>query len=147
MKYDEEKHCYICPENKELPIKQVYPGKYNDRIIYYTHECSKCPSRKICLTDKMTGKIITDYTSDAKQLQAAIFETPYGKKQYAKRMPMVEPRFAYNKYTLHYRQYHLLGLENAKKQQTFMATAQNIVKIHNIELKERENYTKIIELT
>ena len=147
MKYDEEKHCYICPENKELPIKQVYPGKYNDRIIYYTSECSKCPSRTICLTDKMTGKIITDYTSDAKQLQAAIFETPHGQKQYKKRMPMVEPRFAYNKYTLHYRQYHLLGLENAKKQQTLMATAQNIVKIHNIELKEQENYTKIIELT
>jgi hypothetical protein len=95
----------------------------------------------------MTGKIITDYTSDAKELQAAIFETPYGQKQYKKRMPMVEPRFAYNKYTLHYRQYHLLGLENARKQQTLMATAQNIIKIHNIEQKEQENTTKIIELT
>ena len=95
----------------------------------------------------MTGKIITDYTSDAKELHAAIFETPRGQKQYKKRMPMVEPRFAYNKYTLHYRQYHILGLENAKKQQTLMATAQNIIKIHNIEQKEQENTTKIIELT
>jgi len=49
---DEENHCYICPENKELPVQQVYPGKYNDRIIYYTHECSKCPSKNICLTNK-----------------------------------------------------------------------------------------------
>ena len=26
MIYDEENHCYICPENKKLPVQQVYPG-------------------------------------------------------------------------------------------------------------------------
>jgi hypothetical protein len=62
-------------------------------------------------------------------------------------MPMVEPRFAYNKYTLNYRQYHLIGLENTKMQQTLMATAQNIVKIHNIELKEQQQEKTIINLT
>ena len=61
-------------------------------------------------------------------------------------MPMVEPRFAYNKYTLHYRQYHLLGIDNAKMQQTLMATAQNMVKIHNIELREQENDKISIDL-
>ena len=121
--------------------------EYNDRIIYYSSACSKCPSRDICLTNKMTGKIITDYTSDAKELLAAKFETPEGQKQYKKRMPMVEPRFAYNKYTLNYRQYHLIGLENTKMQQTLMATAQNIVKIHNIELKEQQQEKTIINLT
>ncbi|AWX33484.1 hypothetical protein AW729_10450 [Methanosphaera sp. BMS] len=144
---DEENYCYICPENKILPVQQVYPGKYNDRIIYYTSECSKCPSKDICLTNKMTGKVITDYTSEAKELLAYNFETPAGEKQYSKRMPMVEPRFAYNKYTLKYRQYHLIGLNNAKMQQTLMATAQNIVKIHNIELKEQQNNKTIIDLT
>ena len=134
---DEENHCYICPENKELPVQQVYPGKYNDRIIYYTRECRNCPSKNICLTNKMTGKILTDYTSEAKELLAAKFDTPRGQKQYKKRMSMVEPRFAYNKHTLNYRQYHLLGLKNTKMQQTLMATAQNIVKIHNLELKEQ----------
>ncbi|MBE6514957.1 MAG: hypothetical protein E7Z69_08060 [Thermoplasmata archaeon] len=94
----------------------------------------------------MTGKVLTDYTSEAKELQAAKFDTPTGQKQYKKRMPMVEPRFAYNKYTLHYRQYHLLGLKNTKMQQTLMATAQNIVKIHNLELKEQQNH-KTINLT
>lgn len=144
---DEENYCYICPENKELPVQQVYPGKYKDRIIFYTSECSRCPSKKICLTNKMTGKVLTDYTSEAKELLAAKFETPKGQKQYKKRMPMVEPRFAYNKYTLGYRQYHLLGLKNTKMQQTLMATAQNIVKIHNIELKEQQNDKTIIDLT
>ena len=134
---DEENHCYICSENKELPVQQVYPGKYNDRIIYYTRECRNCPSKNICLTNKMTGKILTDYTSEAKELLAAKFDTPRGQKQYKKRMSMVEPRFAYNKHTLNYRQYHLLGLKNTKMQQTLMATAQNIVKIHNLELKEQ----------
>ena len=144
---DEKNYCYICPENQILPVKQVYPGKYNDRIIYYTSECKNCPSRDICLTNKMTGKVITDYTSDAKELLAHKFETPEGQTQYKKRMPMVEPRFAYNKYTLRYRQYHLLGIDNAKMQQTLMATAQNIVKIHNIELKEQENNKILIDLT
>ena len=74
------------------------------------------------------------------------FETPEGQAQYKKRMPMVEPRFAYNKYTLHYRQYHLLGIDNAKMQQTLMATAQNMVKIQNIELREQENDKISIDL-
>jgi len=43
--------------------------------------------------------------------------------------------------------FHKITIKIAKKQQTLMATAQNIIKIHNIELKEQENYTKIIELT
>ena len=77
---DEENYCYICPENQILPVQQVYPGKYKDRIIYYTSACSKCPSKKICLTNKMTGKVITDYTSEAKQIQAYKFETPKEKK-------------------------------------------------------------------
>jgi len=146
MIHDEENYCYICPENKILPVKQVYPGKYNDRIIYYSHECSKCQSKDICLTNKMTGKIITDYTNNAKELLAHKFETPQGQKQYKKRMAMVEPRFAYNKHTLNYRQYHLIGLNNVKMQQTLMATAQNIVKIHNLELKEKRNNKKTINL-
>lgn len=143
---DKENYCYICPENQKLPVQQVYPGKYNDRIIYYTSQCSKCPSKNICLTNKMTGKVITDYTSDAKELLANKFETPTGQQQYAKRMPMVEPRFTYNKYTLHYRQYHLIGLKNTQMQQTLMATAQNIVKIHNIEQREQANEKIIIDL-
>ena len=52
-------------------------------------------------------------------------------------MPMVKPRFAYNKYNLKYRQYHVIGLENTKTQQIIMATSQNIVKMHNIELKQQ----------
>ena len=107
----------------------------------------KCTSKNICLTNKMTGKVLTDYTSQAKELLAYKFETPHGQKQYKKRMPMVEPRFAYNKYTLKYRQYHILGLENAKMQQTPMATAQNIVKIHNLELKEQTKNKILIDLT
>ena len=59
-------------------------------------------------------------------------------------MPMVEPRFAYNKYNLKYRQYHIIGLQNTKTQQTLMATAQNIIKIHNIELKQQK---EVIDLT
>lgn len=141
---DEENYCYICPENQILPVQQVYPGKYNDRIVYYTSACSKCPSKKICLTNKMTGKVITDYTSEAKQIQACKFETPKGKKIYSRRMSMVEPRFAYNKYNLKYRQYHIIGLQNTKTQQTLMATAQNIIKIHNIELKQQK---EVIDLT
>ena len=143
---DEENYAYICPENKILPLKQVYPRKYTDRIVFYTKECSKYPSKKICLTNKMTGKVITDYTSDAKEQLAYKFETPKGQAQYKKRMPMVEPRFSYNKHTLKYIQYHPIGLNNAKMQQTLMATAQNIVKIHNIKQKEQTNNKKIINL-
>ena len=55
----------------------------------------------------MTGKIITDHTSDTKELLPHKFETPEKQAQYKKRIPMVESQFAYNKHTLHYIQYHL----------------------------------------
>jgi hypothetical protein len=93
----------------------------------------------------MTGKVLTDYTSQAKELLAYKFETPHGQKQYKKRMPMVEPRFAYNKYTLKYRQYHVKGQKSAITQQLLMATAQNMIKIHNIEQNILQENTISIE--
>ena len=78
MTRDEKNYCYISLENKILLVKQLYPGKYNDKIIYYTRESKNCPSRDICLTNKITGKIITDYTSDAKELIVHKFETLEG---------------------------------------------------------------------
>ncbi|WP_162685777.1 hypothetical protein [Methanosphaera sp. BMS] len=47
--------------------------------------------------------MITDYASDAKELRVKQFETPKGQEPYIQRMLIVEPRFAYNKYTLDYR--------------------------------------------
>lgn len=94
---------------------------------------------------KMTGKLITDYTNESKELLAAKFETPEGQKQYKQRMPMVEPRFAYNKYTLKYRQYHVKGQKSAITQQLLMATAQNMIKIHNIEQNILKENTISIE--
>ena len=93
----------------------------------------------------MTGKLITDYTNESKELLAAKFETPEGQKQYKQRMPMVEPRFAYNKYTLKYRQYHVKGQKSAITQQLLMATAQNMIKIYNIEQNILKENTISIE--
>ncbi|WP_323735622.1 hypothetical protein PXD04_06915 [Methanosphaera sp. ISO3-F5] len=38
---DEENYAYSCPENKILDVKQIYPGKYTDRILDYTNEYNK----------------------------------------------------------------------------------------------------------
>ena len=86
----------------------------------------------------MTGKLITDYTKESKELLAAKFETPEGQKQYKQRMPMVEPRFAYNKYTLKYRQYHVKGQKSVITQQLLMATAQK----HDKNTQHRTKHTK-----
>ena len=58
-----------------------------------------------------------------KKIQAYKFETPQDKKLYSRKMPMVKPCFAYNKYNLKYRQYHVIELENTKTQQTIIATS------------------------
>ena len=36
-----EETTIIYVQNKILPVKQVYSGKYNDQILYYISECSK----------------------------------------------------------------------------------------------------------
>ena len=51
------------------------------------------------------------------------------KEKYKDRIPNVEPRFAYNKYTPKYKQYHIKGQKSATTQQLLMATAQNMIKI------------------
>jgi len=62
-------------------LKQLIKKKYTDRIIFYTNECSKCSSKQICLTNRMTGKVITPYTSDAKELLAYSAHNNYPKTQ------------------------------------------------------------------
>ena len=38
----------------------------------------------------MTGKVLTDYTSETKEIQACKFETLREKELYSRRMPIVE---------------------------------------------------------
>ena len=71
--------------------------------------------------------------------------TPEAQEKYKDRMPNVEPRFAYNKYTLKYRQYHVKGQKSAITQQLLMATAQNMIKIYNIEQNILKENTISIE--
>ena len=143
MTWNEENNCYICPEGQKLEQKQIYHLEDRDKVVYYGNNCKNCPMNDICLTNKMTTKVITDYVSDSTMKLKHRMHTTEGIKKYKDRMPNVEPRFAYNKETLKYRQYHVKGLENAKTEQLLMATAQNILKIHNIEQKENENQIEI----
>ncbi|MBR3213401.1 MAG: hypothetical protein IKF79_02690 [Methanosphaera sp.] len=53
---------------------------------------------------KRTTKVITDYISDSAMKIKHHLHTPEAQEKYKDRMPNVEPRFAYNKYTLKYRQ-------------------------------------------
>ena len=64
IKNDENYFTSAIKQNYYRYNKSI--GKCNDRIIYCTHEYSKCPSKNIRLTNKMTGKVLTDYTNEAK---------------------------------------------------------------------------------
>lgn len=139
---DYENNCYICPEGQKLEMKRIYHKKDRDKVVYYGTACNHCPMKEICITDKMTTKVIIDYVSESTEKLRYRMCTSEAQEKYKERMPSVEPRFAYNKYTLGYRQYHAIGLENAKTQQTIMATAQNLLKMHNIEQKELTNNLK-----
>ena len=77
-----------------------------------------------------------------KKIQAYKFKTPQSKKLYSQKIPIVESHFAHNKHNLKHRQYYIIELENTKTQQTTMATSQNIIKIHNIKLKQQTEGVK-----
>lgn len=145
MTWDEKNHCYICPEGQILEQKKIYHLKDRDKIIYYGANCSNCPSKDKCLSTKMTTKVITDYVSDSTMKLKHRMHTAEAQEKYKDRMPNVEPRFAYNKYTLKYRQYHVKGQKSAITQQLLMATAQNMIKIHNIEQNILQENTISIE--
>ena len=81
----------------------------------------------------MTIKVITDYISESIMKLKHHMHTSEAQEKYKDRMPNVEPRFAYNKYTLKYRQYHVKGIKSVKTEQILMATAQNMIKLHNME--------------
>ena len=65
-------------------------------------------------------------------------ETKEAQEAYKDRMPNSEPKFAFNKHNLKYRQYHVIGQAKALTQQLLMATAQNMRRIYNIEQKQVE---------
>ena len=65
-------------------------------------------------------------------------QTSQAKEKYKARMPNAESKFAYNKHALKYRQYHVKGQNKAQTQQLLMASAQNIIKIHNIEQNQKQ---------
>ncbi|MBR0472087.1 MAG: transposase, partial [Methanosphaera sp.] len=144
MTWDEENKCYICPEGEKLEMKNIYHKEYKDVIVYYATACANCPARNKCLTENMTTKVITDYASEPTEKLRYRMETDKAKEEYKKRMPHSESKFAHNKHNLNYRQYHVIGQEKALTQQLLMATAQNIIKIHNIEQQQiKQNQIQI----
>ena len=72
-------------------------------------------------------------------------ETDKAKEEYKKiACPILNQNSHTTKHNLNYRQYNVIGQEKALTQQLPMATAQNIIKIHNIEQQQIiENQNKI----
>ncbi|MBR0471435.1 MAG: transposase, partial [Methanosphaera sp.] len=84
------------------------------------------------------------YVSEPTEKLRYRMETDKAKEEYKNRMPNSESKFAHNKHNLNYRQYNVIGQEKALTQQLLMATAQNIIKIHNIEQQQIKKQNKIL---
>jgi len=141
--YDEEKDCYICPNNKELHTngewyKRKNKGRKQIRFKEYimrNNGCVNCPFRLKCQTAKSIEnkkqKHIKRYEFEKYKVESdkRVKQNP---ELYKKRKAIVEHPFGTLKRSMHFTYFLLKGLKKVKAEFRLICTCYNIKRLINI---------------
>jgi transposase len=133
--YDKEKDCYICPEGKELSLKEtVNKGSEKEVKRYYNKkECDACEKRSKCTKNKSRGRTIdVKATQQVLERVAARMATEEGKGLFKERKKIVEHPFGTTKAVWGYKQYLVRKQTMVTCEQTLICLAYNIRRIMTI---------------
>ena len=145
FRYEEDRDKYICPDGKELSLEKR-AGRTGDYIYrQYTAkeiDCRICTIRENCLTNEKTKKRrlaipLEKLNSSASQRMKDKIDTDQGRKEYSRRMGIVEPVFGNITYAKGMRRITLRGKMKATVQWMLF----NLV--HNIEKISHKNYMEM----
>jgi len=142
FKYSAEKDCYICPEGKELPFRQLQKrkdDKFTNRVYYDTKACRDCPNREKCTTNKRGGRHISrNPYQDVLDINNARMLTDKGRETFRERKKIVEHPYGTTKAVWGYKQFLCKGQEKATAEQSLTFLAYNFRRVISI-FKENGN--------
>lgn len=136
--YDSAEDCYYCPMGIKIPYSYTQKGKVEIRH-YECGRCLGCPLSHECLIGKSWYRTITrDQYQELREKAIARMESEDGKKNYARRMWLVEGTFGLIKAWMGVRQFLCRGLEKVRTEWLWACTAFNLKKLVRVILDIRK---------
>ncbi|MFA5430245.1 MAG: IS1182 family transposase [Candidatus Omnitrophota bacterium] len=129
--YDQERDCYICPENKELRHTDLTIPDRPNAIIYQANgcDCKNCKHFNTCTTSVNGRKIIRQKNEALMHQLAQIYDSDAGQQIYKLRKEKIELPFAHFKHNMNIRQLLLRGIDKAGIELNLCAIGYNLVRM------------------
>ena len=126
--YDDDRDCYVCPNDKVLPrSSRKRQSRSDDMISYFARvaDCRCCPLKSRCCPKSPSRKITRHIHEAARNVARAIAKTP-AYEQTRRDRKKVEMLFAHLKRILRMTRLRLRGPSGAQFEFTLAAIAQNL---------------------
>jgi transposase len=132
--YDEEKDCFICPENKVLPFYSTSVHKrFKMRVnVYMCKDCPACGKQSVCTKGKYRQICIEQREWMRKKIRERL-NSVEGKIKYLIRM-RIESVFGNIKHNLNYVHLYLKGIKKTTAEWQLICIGHNLKKIHLLKM-------------
>jgi len=140
FKYDEEKDCYICPQDKVVEyFSTTKHHKYGFARNYKCRDCPNCPHQKACCNNNKYRQIIAPPHDKLLNRIKEKMKTDEGKSTYSLRKQTVEPAIGDIKRNKRFTEFLVRGLEKVKIEFNLVCIARNLVMINNMLKRKTTN--------
>jgi transposase len=132
--YDEEKDCFICPENKVLPFysTSIHKRFKAQNKVYICKDCPACEKQSLCTKGKYRQICIEQREWMRKKIRNRL-NSVEGKIKYLTRM-RIESVFGNIKHNLSYVHLYLNGIQKTTAEWQLICIGHNLKKIHQLKV-------------
>ena len=132
--YNEQKDCFICPENKELSFLKniVHRRNKQQSKVYKCRECPACDKQQLCVKGKYREIHIENREHLRQQIRERL-NTAAGKQTYLMRM-RIEAVFGNIKHNLNYIHLYLKGIRKTTAEWQLICIGHNLKKIQTLKM-------------
>jgi transposase len=132
--YDEEKDCFICPENKILPFysTSIHKKFKAQNKVYICKDCPACEKQSLCTKGKYRQLCIEQREWMRKKIRERL-NSVTGKLKYLIRM-RIESVFGNIKHNLNYVHLYLQGIQKTTAEWQLICIGHNLKKIHKLKM-------------
>jgi hypothetical protein len=132
--YNEEKDCFICPENRELPFygNSTHKRTKQQSKVYICKDCPACEKQMLCTKGKYR-QIHVEKREFLRQQIRERLNSVEGKLKYLKRL-RIESVFGNIKHNLNYVHLYLKGIKKTTAEWQLICIGHNLKKIHRFKM-------------
>jgi transposase len=132
--YNEQKDCFVCPENKELPFYSniIHRRNKQQSKVYKCKDCPLCDKQKLCVKGQYREIHIEKREHLRQQIRERL-NNAEGKLKYLKRM-RIESVFGNIKHNLNYIHLYLKGIKKTTAEWQLICIGHNLKKIHKLKM-------------